>query len=280
MSSAGKTELGHFLRARRLRLDPAALGVMATRRRRTPGLRREEVAELAGIGTDWYVRLEQGRDVNPSVTTIDALARALRLTDAERDHVHQLARTGRRAAFTMETVPATLERIVRALEVPAYVTGQRWDILAWNAAAAALFMDFGRLPPGERNILLYMLTDADARRLFGDTWAAEARRMVAQFRMNFGIWAGDPAFEALVALLQQRNPHFQKWWHAHDISPQAAGRKTLHHATRGTLFAEYATLQANDDQRLKLVMYLVSASEAPAHAPEAPRQARRIRKIP
>src|SRR5690242_18786165 len=119
-----RTELADFLRSRRAQLDPGALGLASPRRRRTPGLRREEVAELAGIGTDWYTRLEQGRDVRPSTATIDAIGRAMRLTEAERDHLRRLARLQERAPFAPEVIPVTLGRIVETMSFPAYVTGQ------------------------------------------------------------------------------------------------------------------------------------------------------------
>jgi hypothetical protein len=152
-------------------------------------------------------------------------------------------------------------RLVNAMQLPAYITGQRWDILAWNSAAAALFADFGRLPHAERNILIYMLTDPQARSLFGRSWTGEARRMIDQFRTDFDVCADDPAFAALVKLLRARSTEFRKWWSAHDVRPQAAGRKLLHHPIRGDLIAEYVTLQSNDDWRLKLVMYLVTTEK-------------------
>ncbi|MDP1752246.1 MAG: helix-turn-helix domain-containing protein, partial [Reyranella sp.] len=131
-----RSALGDFLRSRRERLGPKAVGLASGRRRRTPGLRREEVAELAGIGVDWYIRLEQGRSVNPSVTTVDALARALRLSKVEHAHLRALTRSGDRRAFARETVPEAIRRLVESLKQPAYVTGRRWDILVWNKAAA------------------------------------------------------------------------------------------------------------------------------------------------
>src|ERR1700761_7739750 len=137
-------ELGDSLRARRGRLSPDAVGLGQRRRRRTPGLRREEVAELAGIGVDWYIRLEQGRSVSPSVTTIDALARALRLSKAEHAHLRALTQSAGRRAFVPEIVPGAIRRLIDALDQPAYVTGRRWDILAWNQAAADVFA-FDRL---------------------------------------------------------------------------------------------------------------------------------------
>src|SRR5215813_9047257 len=121
-----KNQLGDFLRSRRERLTPKAVGLPPGRRRRTPGLRREEVADLAGIGVDWYVRLEQGRSVSPSVTTVDALARALRLSKAEHGHLRALTRRSDRRAFVRETVPEPLRRMVEGLNRPAYITGRRW----------------------------------------------------------------------------------------------------------------------------------------------------------
>ncbi len=136
MSDPIRSELGDFLRSRREKLSPQGVGLSSGRRRRTPGLRREEVAELAGIGVDWYIRLEQGRAVTPSVTTVDALAGALRLGKVEHAHLRALARNHDRGAFTRETVPDAIRRLVESLDQPAYVTGRRWDVLAWNAAAA------------------------------------------------------------------------------------------------------------------------------------------------
>src|ERR1700761_3756018 len=135
MENEKRRELGDFLRVRRGRLTPESVGLTAHRRRRTPGLRREEVAELAGIGVDWYIRLEQGRPVTPSLGTIDALARALRLSEAEHQHLRALAGGGGRKLFQPEPAPPTLLRLLHSLHQPAYVTGRRRDLLAWNAAA-------------------------------------------------------------------------------------------------------------------------------------------------
>ena len=170
-------ELGDFLRSRRDRLTPKAVGLPDGRRRRTPGLRREEVAELAGIGVDWYIRLEQGRSVSPSVTTIDSLARALRLSKVEHAHLRDLTRNVDRRAFVRETVPDTLKRMVDGLNRPAYITGRRWDVLCWNEAAEEIFA-FGKVPEEDRNILISVLTNQATRRRFGTSWADQARRHV------------------------------------------------------------------------------------------------------
>jgi len=250
-----RSGLGDFLRSRRMRLDPEAMGLSRARRRRTPGLRREEVAERAGIGVDWYIRLEQGRSVSPSTTTIDALARALRLDTVEHAHLRSLARNGDRRAFSREIVPDPIRRLVESLHQPAYVTGRRWDVLAWNEAAADIFTSFVRLTEANRNILLYMLTDPEARRLFGETWPDEAKRMVAQFRATHDLWASDPAFLDLLERLRRGSADFATWWEAHDIRSVAAGRKLLNHPEKGLQHFEYSTFQANDDPALKLVIY-------------------------
>jgi transcriptional regulator with XRE-family HTH domain len=249
-----QSELGDFLRSRREKLTPKAVGLPSGRRRRTPGLRREEVAELAGIGVDWYIRLEQGRTVSPSAATIDALAGALRLGKAEHKHLRALTQNTDRRVFVPETVPPAVRRTVERLNLPAYVTGRRWDILVWNAAAEDIFA-FSRLPEGERNVLLNVLTNRATRKLFGASWEEEAQRILAQFRATHDLWAGDPAFRDLLARLEQGCPEFRGWWETHDISGTAAGQKFLSHPKKGRLKLEYASFQANDDPALKLVIY-------------------------
>ncbi len=255
MSDQSRSEFGDFLRSRREKLTPKAVGLANGQRRRTPGLRRQEVAELAGIGIDWYVRLEQGRAISPSVMTINALTRALRLSKVEHAHLRALSRNVDRRAFARERVSDALRRLVESLNQPAYVTGRRWDVLAWNASAADIFTDFGRLAEADRNILIYMLIDPDARHLFGATWADEAKRVVAQFRTTHDLWAGDPAFLDLLERLRQGCAEFTTWWETHDIRNSGAGRKLLNHPQRGQLAFEYATFQVNDDPALKLAIY-------------------------
>jgi hypothetical protein len=145
--------------------------------------------------------------------------------------------------------------MVESLGQPAYITGRRWDVLVWNAAAAEIFTDFGGLDEADRNILIYVLTCPSARRLFGATWADEAQRMIAQFRPMHDLWAGDPAFLELLERLRLGCPEFAIWWETHDVRDSGAGRKQLDHPTRGQLNFEYATFQANDDPALKLAIY-------------------------
>lgn len=254
MAEDRRNELGDFLRSRREKLSPKAVGLGAGRRRRTPGLRREEVAELAGIGVDWYIRLEQGRSVSPSVTTVDALARALRLTKVEHAHLRALTGNTDRRAFVREVVPDSLQRLIASLDQPAYVTGRRWDVLAWNKAADEVFA-FDRLAEADRNVLICILTLPATRKLFGAGWTEEAKRVVAQFRATHDLWAGDPAFVALLDRLRHGSPEFATWWKAHDIRAAASGVKQLKHPKKGVLRFEHASFQANDDPSLKLVIY-------------------------
>lgn len=249
-------ELGAFLRSRREKLSSKDVGLSSGARRRTPGLRREEVAELAEIGVDWYTRLEQGRTVNPSATTIDALARALHLTQAEHAHLRTLTRNDDHRVFSRESVPAAIRNIVQSLFQPAYVTGRRWDVLAWNTAASEVFTDFSQQPEENRNILIYMLTNPDSRDLFGEVWEEEARRMLAQFRTTYDLWAADPAFLDLIERLRQACPEFNPWWEAHEVrAGSGAGLKRLKHSTKGLLHFEYASFLATEDPALKLVIY-------------------------
>jgi transcriptional regulator with XRE-family HTH domain len=251
---ANPSELGDFLRSRRQRLTPRLVGLSEGRRRRTPGLRREEVAELAGIGVDWYIRLEQGRSISPSRTTIDALARALRLNKTEHAHLRALTQPGERRVFTRETVPDTIRRIVESLNQPAYISGRRWDVLAWNQAADEVFA-YSRMKAEDRNSLLLAFTNPNARKMFGSDWAREARRMLAQFRPTYDLFAGDPAFVELIARLNQGSKEFAAWWQAHELRSVATGQKRMQHPKKGALRFDYASFQLNDDPALKLVIY-------------------------
>ena len=257
---ASRSELGDFLRSRRAGLNPQAIGLPA-RRRRTPGLRREEVAELANIGVDWYIRLEQGRAVSPSPTTIDALARALRLSKAEHRHLSALASGTNRRIFQKEAVSDELLSAVDAIRQPAYITGRRWDVLAWNKPAADLF-GFKRMADDDRNILIMVLLSPGARRMFGSNWAKEAKRVVARFRSDHDLWAGDPSFVALLERLRKECPEFAGWWEAHEILDLAGGIKRLRHPRKGMLNLLHASFQCNDNPDLKLIIYSAKLSGA------------------
>lgn len=251
----GNRPFGDFLRSRRTRLNPDKVGESTRQRRRTPGLKREEVAQRAGISTEWYVKLEQGRAVSPSAETVEALGRALRLDRVELSHLRSLAAAGGQPPFRREDTPDVLRRLVTSLPEPAYLTGERWDVLAWNDAAAALFGDFGRLAAEDRNILHWMFTDSAARHVFGQTWAEEARRMVSLFRAAHDLWPGDTAFVTLVDRIRTSSLEFDASWSEYGVGAPVSGTKHLRHPTLGTVRYEYASFQANDDPALKLALY-------------------------
>ena len=251
---AGNRAFGDFLRSRRTRLNPDEVGGAARQRRRTPGLKREEVAQRAGISAEWYVKLEQGRAVSPSGETVEALGRALRLDRVELAHLRTLAAAGGRQPFLREDTPDVLRRIVASLPEPAYLTGQRWDILAWNDAAAALFGDFGRLGTEDRNILRWMFTDPAARRVWSNLGGGGPAHGVLIPRGARPL-ARRPRLYRTIQDLHASCPEFLGWWAAHSIAAPVSGAKRLHHPKLGAVRYEYASFQANDDPALKLALY-------------------------
>lgn len=249
-------EFGHFLRSRRERLTPASVGLPNGFRRRTPGLRREEVALLAGVGATWYTWLEQGRDVRPSAEVLNALAEALRLDPAERQHLFILAdRPSPEPRVTgPEYVPEALARMLNSMsDQPAYVLGRRWDVLAWNEAAAAVFGDFGRLEGDARNIMHMMFANESHRRLLAD-WDDLAPLSLAMFRADSARYAGDPDFERLVTLLMAVSPEFRSWWPRHDVLRQPSTVKRIHHPSAGELIFEYMSLDVTDRPGMRFVV--------------------------
>jgi transcriptional regulator with XRE-family HTH domain len=252
-----RAELADFLRRRRADIQPEDVGLPAGGRRRTPGLRREEVAQLAGVGTTWYTWLEQGRDVRASLEVLESLARALQLTPAERSHLLLLGR-GREAPAgspPAETVSPTLRRLVANLGPnPAYVVGRRMDYLAWNLAARVVITDFEGVPPEARNHLWLTFNDPRRRELFAD-WDAAARTLVAKFRADHARHLGDPAFEQLVQALRDSSRDFCRAWKRHEVAQTIGGRKQLHHPVAGTLVFEHAAFHPVDEPEQRLILY-------------------------
>lgn len=249
-------ELADLLRSRRDRLLPADVGLPASGRRRTRGLRREEVAQLAGISTTYYTFLEQGRQVSPSRQVLDALARALRFTPAERDHLHALAQNrGASARPAVETLIPEVTALVEHLDPhPAYVTGRYWDVLAANRAARALWTDWAALPAEDRNMLWWTFTDPAARTVLVE-WEGEARALLARFRTAAARHPGDPAFAALSERLHGSSAEVQAWWPHHDVAPLSSGSKRLFHPELGQLELRHVVLQVADDPEQKLVTF-------------------------
>lgn len=249
----GNGRLAEFLRSHRMRLRPKEAGISSIRRRRTSGLRREEVAERAGISSEWYVKLEQGRAISPSTETLNALGRALMLTAAEQEHLCRLAQSARRPDWALEVVPDNLKIIVESLKEPALIVGERLDVRVWNDSADAMF-DFSSQRTEDQNILIFLLVDQKGRALFDADWAPEAKRMVSIFRAAYDQRLRDPEFEALAKRLNEECPEFGAWWTTYDIKMPTAGAKTVRPPGQPLMQLRYATFQSNDDPALRLVL--------------------------
>jgi transcriptional regulator with XRE-family HTH domain len=250
---AHRSELGDFLQARRSELSPDMVGLPgAGNRRRVRGLRREEVAALASISTDFYTRLEQGRR-RASPEVLSALARVLRLSADERAYVFELS--GREQRPVRPSPPQAQPQLRRLLgdlaTTPAVVLGRRTDILAWNPMAAALFTDFGRLPEKNRNFVRLVFCDQVVRGLYPH-WEYAARNGVAQLRREAARDPDDPELAALVEELSARDKDFQRWWTAHQVALRSAGTNEVRHPVVGDLTLDWAALvcTADPDQQL------------------------------
>ncbi|MFE9772635.1 helix-turn-helix domain-containing protein [Streptomyces sp. NPDC005931] len=254
-----RAELSEFLRTRRARLKPEDVGLASFgRHRRVPGLRREELAQLAGVSVAYYTRLEQGNGRNVSAEVLDAIARALRLTDAEQAHLTHLAKPRqqrkRPAARIQQTRPALRQLLDTIDTVPAYVVGRRSDILAWNRTAAALFGDWGELPPQERNWARLVFLDPGYRELFVE-WDRKASDIVSYLRMDAGRHPDDPRLSALVGELSVKSEEFRRLWAAHDVKEKSHGVKRVRHPLAGELTLSFETFQVADDAEQSLVTY-------------------------
>jgi len=254
---ARRDELADFLRNRRASVQPDEVGLPNGGRRRTPGLRREEVAQLAGVGTTWYTWLEQGRDVRASLDVLEAIAKALRLTPAERGHLILLGR-GEQApplTATAEKVSPTVKRLIKNLGAnPACLLGRRNDLLASNRAYEVVFGDPERVAKPYRNNLWLTFMDPARRELYASNWERGARLAVARFRADSAKHIGDPAFEELIAALNEASPEFREWWKRHEVAGTGEGRKNLKHPVAGNLVFEHAVFRpaGAPEQRLAL----------------------------
>jgi transcriptional regulator with XRE-family HTH domain len=261
---SSRSALAGFVRAHRLRLTPASVGLAAGARRRTPGLRREEVAQLSGISATWYSWIEQGRDVSVSPAALARLCQTLALSPAERAYLFELA--GKRdPALPQDSAmdaPPALVAAVNAIAGPAYVLDRMWRARAWNIAAADLFVGWLDGAVQDRNILRYMFLDPMARRLVKD-WEERARRLLAEFRLDQGRHLDDPQTQAMIAELSKRSPFFAAAWDEQTVVGREGGLRTFSHPTQGLLYFEQLTFNLASRPELKLVMLVAAEGEHP-----------------
>jgi len=262
--------LGAYLKDRRTKLDPAALGFPMTRRR-TAGLRREEVAQRANVSATWYTWLEQGRGGAPSADVLNRIARALMLTEVEHEHLFLLA-LGRAPETRYKAVDEITPRLQRLLDVletsPAFIRNATWDVLAWNRAAAEVLGDYGKLEPPQRNILRLMFSNSRVRSAQPD-WESVARFVVAAFRSETARAGATETVISLVNELSRLSPEFERMWKDNEVRNHGGGTKQLRHPTAGLITMEYSAFAVDGRPELTLVIY----------NPLAPKDVARVRAL-
>ena len=248
--------LGAYLRDRRTRLDPAALGFQRGRRR-TPGLRREEVAQRANISPTWYTWLEQGRGGAPSADVLDRLAAGLMLTDPEREHLYMLG-LGRPPEVRYKAVDGVTPRLQRVLDAltvsPAIIKTATWDVIAWNRAAAALLTDYATLPREQRNILRLMFGEPRVRAA-QDDWLSVARFVVGAFRADVARAGATAEITRLVQELSRVSPEFEALWRDNDVVGHGEGQKRIHHPELGLIELEFSAFAVDGRPELGMIVY-------------------------
>jgi transcriptional regulator with XRE-family HTH domain len=262
-----RAELSEFLRTRRARLKPEDVGLPDFgRHRRVPGLRREELAQLAGVSVAYYTRLEQGNGRNVSAEVLDSIARALRLTDAEHAHLTHLAKPKHKKKQTARPQQArvSLRQLLTTMDsVPAYIVGRRSEILAWNRMAAAVFGDWAELPAAERNWARLVFLHPAYRDLFVD-WEQKAIDIVCALRMDAGCYPDDPRLSALVGELSVKSEDFRRLWATHDVKEKSHGVKRMRHPLVGELSLNFEGFRLLDDGEQTMVTYHAEPDSASA----------------
>jgi transcriptional regulator with XRE-family HTH domain len=248
--------LGAYLKDRRAKLDPTAFG-FPLQRRRTPGLRREEVAQRANVSSTWYTWLEQGRGGAPSADVLDRIARAMMLTDVEREHLFLLG-LGRPPEVRYrapEGISPRLQRVLDTLEIsPAFIRTATWDVVAWNKAAATVLTDYSTLPEGQRNVLRMIFHDSRVRAAQSN-WQSVARYVVASFRADVARAGAARNVQSLVDELCATSPEFAAMWREQDVQGHGDGVKTLQHPIAGTLSMEFSGFAVDGRPDLSMVIY-------------------------
>jgi transcriptional regulator with XRE-family HTH domain len=258
--------LANFLRTRRMRVSPTEFG-FEIGRRRTPGLRREEVAQIAGMSVTWYTWLEQGRDVQASTQVLERIAYALRLEPHETRYLLTLAKVAPEANHQPQNnvITPTIRQLIDHQGLyPAYVLGRYWDFLAWNTAANRLFGNLDALPDPQRHMVGYVFLRPETRSLLPD-WEARAQAITAEFRADCSQYAADSYFNQMVESIRAASPDFERMWGRHDVRPRVGGQRTFMHPQVGFLTLEQVTLTVSNVPDIKVVVLMSAGDEEPMH---------------
>lgn len=255
-SSQRYKELGDFLKTRRAKILPSQVGLSEGTRRRTPGLRREEVSFLSGVGLTWYTWLEQGRPMQISTQVLESLARTFMLDEQETIHLYTLAKQTPPTSFPIcnDTATPMLQHVLDNLIFsPATVLDARMNVIAWNRAATKILLDYSKISASKRNLLRIMFTNEEYKKMNTD-WELTAQKMVAIFRATYGKLAGDPWVEDFVNELRHESTEFDSWWTTHNVKTDEEMIKNLNHPVLGQLKFEYTSYQVLSDTNLKLTV--------------------------
>ncbi len=264
-SSPANVALGAFLRAMRARIKPVSVGISSVGQRRVPGLRREEVAQLAGVGIVWYTWLEQGRDVNVSSEVLERLYAALQLSQAEREHLFALAhnRPPPNVSFEGGEISKSSAALLGRITDAAYIANTRWDVLAWNDAAARLFSDLSSAQDRQPNMIRFLFLSPALRALHVD-WETDARVSLEKFRMDFWRHRNERSFIDLVSELQTASPEFREWWTSPLIHRLGNGVKTFQPNDRAVDYS-YSVLTLSENPHQRLIVFTPHEEEDPKH---------------
>ncbi len=262
-SATQRAQLSEFLKSCRGRLSPQIVGLPPGGRRRTPGLRREDVAALAGLSATWYTWLEQGRDVRASDRVLESLSRTLRLSNEERDYLFSLAqnRPAPLQAARVEEVPESIKRTLDALNVPAEVITPRWDVVYWNDMVTRCFRDYARMEPERRNLLRILMTSPEYQ-VDPEDFLSMARRITAKLRVDYSQAGGDPSFDALIEEMTEISPVFRELWRSPEIRTRSEGVHLLRHPQLGGITFEHTSYVVEGAPSLRVVLFAPHDAES------------------
>ena len=273
-SATQRAQMSEFLKSCRGRLSPQAVGLPPGGRRRTPGLRREDVAALAGLSATWYTWLEQGRDVRASDRVLESLSRTLRLSTEERDYLFSLAqnRPAPLQAARVEELPDSVRRTLDALNVPAEVITPRWDVIYWNDMVRRCFRDYGAMEPDRRNLIRILMTSPEYQE-DPEAFASMARRITAKLRVDYSQAAGDPSFDALIEEMSEASPTFRELWRSPEIRTRSEGVHLLRHPQLGGITFEHTSYVVEGVPSLRVVIFAPHDAESARKIAQIGRQA-------